>query len=122
MQLEFSGKRHDFLFGDHGFASRSSVAGTPLRGGLRRQCAEPVVRCARVQRYTNLSKYVLTPSMRAQAMQALYRMNVTNATLFPDLDGLARATAYELELVRERLPDDSRDGSIAAPDESTPST
>jgi hypothetical protein len=24
-------------------------------------------------------------------------MNVTNATLFPDLDGLARSMAYELE-------------------------
>jgi hypothetical protein len=24
-------------------------------------------------------------------------MNVTNATLFPDLDGLARSLAYELE-------------------------
>jgi hypothetical protein len=30
-------------------------------------------------------------------MHALYRMNVTQATLFPDLDGLARSIAYELE-------------------------
>ena len=30
-------------------------------------------------------------------MRELYRMNVTQATLFPDLDGLARSLAYELE-------------------------
>ena len=35
--------------------------------------------------------------MRDEAMRALYIMNVTNSTLFPDLDGLARSTAYELE-------------------------
>jgi hypothetical protein len=31
-------------------------------------------------------------------MRALYRMNLTNATLFPDLDGLARSIGVELEL------------------------
>lgn len=45
-----------------------------------------------------LQKLVLHPSMRAEAMQALYRMNITHATLFPDLDGLARSMAYELEM------------------------
>jgi hypothetical protein len=53
-----------------------------------------------------LVKYVLPLAVRAQAMQALYRMNVTNASLFPDLEGLARAAAYELEVVWERLIDD----------------
>ena len=48
---------------------------------------------------TLLVKYVLPQTMRAQAMQHLYRMNVTNASLFPDLEGLARSTAYELEVV-----------------------
>lgn len=43
-------------------------------------------------------KYVLkTEAMRERAMFELYKMNVTNATLFPDLDGLARSLAYELE-------------------------
>ncbi len=55
---------------------------------------------------TLLVKYVLPQTMRAQAMQHLYRMNVTNASLFPDLEGLARSTAYELEVVWERLLDD----------------
>ena len=30
-------------------------------------------------------------------MAALYSMNISNATLFPELDGLARSLAYELE-------------------------
>ena len=43
-------------------------------------------------------KFVLkTDVLRSEAMLALYTMNLTNATLFPDLDGLARSMAYELE-------------------------
>ena len=30
-------------------------------------------------------------------MKSLYDMNITHATLFPDLDGLAKSLAYELE-------------------------
>ena len=45
-----------------------------------------------------LTKVVLeTDSLREDAMEELYSMNVTPATLFPDLDGLARSMAYELE-------------------------
>jgi hypothetical protein len=44
-----------------------------------------------------IEKVVLAQSMRSAAMHALYRMNITQATLFPDLDGLARSIAYELE-------------------------
>ena len=46
-----------------------------------------------------LMKIVLPASLREQAMRALYRMNITHATLFPDLDGLARSMAYELEVL-----------------------
>ena len=35
--------------------------------------------------------------VRRTAMRELYRMNLTNATLFPGLDGLACSLAYELE-------------------------
>lgn len=35
--------------------------------------------------------------VRPEGMAALYRMNVSNATLFPGLDGMARSLAYELE-------------------------
>lgn len=55
-----------------------------------------------------LIKYVLPLSIRSEAMLALYRMNVTYATLFPDLDGLARSVSYELEVVWERLVEDYR--------------
>jgi hypothetical protein len=45
-----------------------------------------------------LVKLVLkTSRLRNQALRELYNMNVTQATLFPDLDGLARSLAYELE-------------------------
>lgn len=44
-----------------------------------------------------IEKVVLAHSMRCDALHALYRMNITQATLFPDLDGLARSIAYELE-------------------------
>lgn len=53
-----------------------------------------------------LLKFVLPYEVRAQAMEALYRMNVTYASLFPDLEGLARASAYELEVIWERLVQD----------------
>jgi hypothetical protein len=44
-----------------------------------------------------LAKFVLTHPVREVAMRELYRMNITYATLFPDLDGLARSMGYELE-------------------------
>lgn len=46
-----------------------------------------------------LRKIVLPVSVRAEAMKWLYRMNITNASLFPDLDGLARSIAIEIEMV-----------------------
>jgi hypothetical protein len=45
-----------------------------------------------------IRKFVLPPSIREEAMLSLYRMNITHATLFPDLDGLARSIGYELEI------------------------
>jgi hypothetical protein len=43
-------------------------------------------------------KFILPADLiREKAMRELYRMNITSATLFPDLDGLARSLAYELE-------------------------
>jgi FRG domain len=45
-----------------------------------------------------LVKLVLpSAQVREKGMRELYRMNITYATLFPDLDGLARSLAYELE-------------------------
>ena len=45
-----------------------------------------------------IKKIILPPSIREEAMLSLYRMNITHATLFPDLDGLARSIGYELEI------------------------
>ncbi|MDK2742335.1 MAG: FRG domain-containing protein [Nitrospira sp. BO4] len=45
-----------------------------------------------------LVQFVLkTENLRAEAMASLYSMNITQATLFPGLDGLARSMAYEFE-------------------------
>jgi hypothetical protein len=44
-----------------------------------------------------IERAVLAAGLRREAMHALYRMNITQATLFPDLEGLARSIAYELE-------------------------
>jgi hypothetical protein len=60
-----------------------------------------------------LQQFVLSPTMRRPAMRALYRMNVTYATLFPDLDGLARSLGYELEPVWERLVKDYESGDLS---------
>ena len=38
-----------------------------------------------------------TDKLRSAAMYELYSMNITNYTLFPGLDGLARSLSYELE-------------------------
>ena len=46
-----------------------------------------------------LKKFILKSGMRRTAMESLYRMNLTYATLFPDLEGLARSSAFELEVI-----------------------
>jgi hypothetical protein len=46
-----------------------------------------------------LVKFVLdTEAIRPEAIRSLYQMNITWATLFPGLDGLARSMAWELEI------------------------
>jgi hypothetical protein len=45
-----------------------------------------------------MAKFILPASrIRNVGMRELYRMNITWATLFPDLDGLGRSMNYELE-------------------------
>jgi len=46
-----------------------------------------------------ICKLELPVGLREDAMRSLYRMNITNASLFPDLEGLARSIALELEMV-----------------------
>lgn len=54
-----------------------------------------------------LRKLVLpVKKVRDEFMRSLYRMNITNATLFPDLEGLAKSIAFELEIIWKGLMDD----------------
>lgn len=46
-----------------------------------------------------IKKIILPRHIREEVMKALYRMNITNATLFPDLDGLAKSIGLELEVI-----------------------
>jgi len=47
---------------------------------------------------TAVKKLVIrTDAVRRDAMEDLYSMNISYATLFPGLDGMARSLAYELE-------------------------
>jgi hypothetical protein len=76
----------------------TAQSGTFLLPGVLHMPVEEIL-----ARYPNsrelLVKIVLpAPGIRSTAMRALYRMNLTNATLFPDLDGLARSIGIELEL------------------------
>ncbi len=47
---------------------------------------------------SGIVKFELSTSLRHETLRRLYNMNITNATLFPDLDGLARSMALEFEL------------------------
>ena len=38
-----------------------------------------------------------TAAVRPEAMRSMYSMNITQSTLFPGLDGLARSMRYEFE-------------------------
>jgi hypothetical protein len=72
-------------------------SGTFLVPGVLDKSIEEIVKG-----YSNapntLIKFILPAGrVREKGMRELYRMNITQSTLFPDLDGLARSLAYELE-------------------------
>jgi hypothetical protein len=60
-----------------------------------------------------MQKLLLPPSIRDEAMRTLYRMNITHASLFPDLDGLARSLAFELEMVWSGAGTDPEQGGLS---------
>jgi hypothetical protein len=96
-----------FLQGDHEFIwlgepdtmNRRLIAqsGTfVLPGVLDRPMEELVSKYPNPKRM--LAKFILPAAkVRETGLRELYRMNITYATLFPDLDGLARSLGYELE-------------------------
>jgi hypothetical protein len=53
-----------------------------------------------------LVQLVLDKSVRQEAMKELYRMNITYASLWPDMDGLSRSMNQELEIVWQPLIDE----------------
>lgn len=50
-----------------------------------------------------LMKIVLPQYIRQESLLTLYRMNITNATLFPDLEGLAKSIRFESEIIWQGL-------------------
>jgi hypothetical protein len=72
-------------------------SGTFLVPGVLDRSIEEIVKEYSNPRNT-LIKFILPADrVREKGMRELYRMNITQSTLFPDLDGLARSLAYELE-------------------------
>jgi hypothetical protein len=72
-------------------------SGTFIVPGVLDQPVDEVLAAYPESRKTVVKFVLKTSELRNEAMLALYNMNLTNATLFPDLDGLARSMAYELE-------------------------
>lgn len=50
-----------------------------------------------------IKKIVLPRHTRQDGLRMLYRMNITNASLFPDLEGLAKSIRFELEVIWQGL-------------------
>jgi hypothetical protein len=92
-----AGKRHFIWMGEPHTMNRRLIAqsGTFAVPGVLDVPVEEILRDPDLENI--LAKIVLANSVREVAMRELYRMNITYATLFPDLDGLARSMRYELE-------------------------
>jgi hypothetical protein len=94
-----SGASNFVFLGEPSAMNRRLIAqsGTFLVPGSLDRSIEEILREYPNPRET-LIKFILPASrVREKGMRELYRMNITQATLFPDLDGLARSLAYELE-------------------------
>jgi hypothetical protein len=100
----FADNRHPMVwFGEPSEMDRRLVAqsGLLVMPGTLEMPLDEVLRSYRSAQPL-IEKVVLGRELRAEAMHALYRMNITQATLFPDLEGLARSIAYELEEIWHR--------------------
>jgi hypothetical protein len=99
--------RQHFLTGSHSFVwlgephamNRRLIAqsGTFLVPGNLHNSIEEILKDYPNPSDTLIKFIVPVDKVREKGMRELYRMNITQATLFPDLDGLARSLAYELE-------------------------
>lgn len=78
-------------------------AGTFMLPGLLHQPLDEIF--AQYSSDVELAHKIVVPQhVRDEAMRSLYRLNITNASLFPDLEGLARSIALELEVVWPKIP------------------
>ena len=93
------GNREIIWLGEPDTMNRRLIAqsGTFALAGVLDKPMEEVVRKYR-DPHNMMAKFILPAAkVRETGLRELYRMNITHATLFPDLDGLARSLAYELE-------------------------
>jgi hypothetical protein len=107
----FLGNRHPVLWiGEPERMDRRLVAqsGTFVVPGTLHQTLDELVTSYACGSEPLIKKFVLPQSLRREAMESLYRMNITHATLFPDLEGLAKACGFELEVVWRGLPPQPR--------------
>lgn len=58
-----------------------------------------------------LVQLILKKEMRQESIRELYRMNITHASLWPDLDGLAQSMNQELEIIWQPLLQEALDQS-----------
>jgi hypothetical protein len=75
----------------------TAQSGTFAVPGTLSQPVEAILSRYPEPRETLVKLILPSAQVREQGMRELYRMNITYATLFPGLDGLARSLAYELE-------------------------
>jgi FRG domain len=75
----------------------TAQSGTFAVPGTLSQPAEAILSGYPDPQETVVKLVLPSAQVRATGLRELYRMNITYATLFPDLDGLARSLAYELE-------------------------
>ncbi|MGE4183288.1 MAG: FRG domain-containing protein, partial [Limisphaerales bacterium] len=96
----FQPNRHAFVWQGDPFRMPQRViaqSGTFLVSGHLGRTIEEII-ATYPGRDVLLVKFVFdTARVRADAMASLYSMNITQATLFPGLDGMARSMAYEFE-------------------------
>jgi hypothetical protein len=95
----FSGEGDFVYMGEPYAMNRRLIAqsGTFLVPAVLDKSIEDILREYPNPKETLIKFIVPAATVRETGMRELYRMNITQATLFPDLDGLARSLAYELE-------------------------
>jgi len=86
-------------------------SGTFLVPGRLDRPVEDILSCYPDPGRTIIKIVLQGEELRREALDQLYHMNIGSSTLFPDLDGLARSLAYELEYnwacdVRASAPDE----------------